>query len=66
MLIFSALCSSFSRNLVWTQLPMAGVSASVVLAFFTAGPVVVPVAVEPLLPMRAVLNWDFIEMGGKM
>jgi hypothetical protein len=58
--IFSTLCSSFSRNLVWTQLPTAGVSASAVLAFFTAAPVAAPVAalvaVELLLPMMAALN----------
>jgi hypothetical protein len=41
MPIFSALCNSFSRNLVWTQWPMAGTSAFAVLALFTAAPVAV-------------------------
>jgi hypothetical protein len=56
MLIFSALCNSFSRNLVWTQLPTAGVSASAVLAFFMAALVAEPVAVELLLLMAMLLN----------
>jgi hypothetical protein len=66
MPIFSALCSSLSWNLVWTQLPTAGVSASAVLAFFTAAPVAAPAVVELLLPMRAALNGDLTGMGGKM
>jgi hypothetical protein len=51
MLIFSALCSSFSKNLVSTQLPTTGVSASAVLAFFAAALVAAPAAVELLLPI---------------
>jgi hypothetical protein len=56
MPIFSALCNSFSRNLVWTQLPKAGASASMVLAFFMAVPVAASAAVELLLPMAMLLN----------
>jgi hypothetical protein len=43
-------------------LPMVGVSASAVLAFFLAA----PVAVELLLPMRMMLNWNLTGMEGKV
>jgi hypothetical protein len=65
MPIFSALCSSLSRNLVWTQLPTAGASASAVLAFFTAAPAAVPAAEELLLPMVATLNQELTGNGSK-
>jgi hypothetical protein len=56
MTIFLVLCNSFSRNLVWIQLPTVGASASTVLAFFTAAPVVAPAVVELLLPMAMLVN----------
>jgi hypothetical protein len=65
MPIFSALASSLSPILVWTQFPIAGGSASSVLAFFAAAPPVAPVAVELLLPMTAALNENFAGMGGR-
>jgi hypothetical protein len=40
------------------------VSVSVVLAFFAAAPAAAPAAVEPLLPMKAVLNWRSHRNGG--
>jgi hypothetical protein len=59
MPIFSALCSSFSMNLVWT--PTAATSASAVLAFFAAA----PAAEELLLPMAAALNQALTGNGSK-
>jgi hypothetical protein len=53
--IFSALASSLSPILVWTQFPTAGWSVSAVLAFLAAPPTA-PVAFEPLLPMTAALS----------
>jgi hypothetical protein len=64
--IFSALYSSFSMNLVWTQLPTAGASASAILAFFTAVLTAAPAAVELLLPMRMMLNQNLTGMEGEM
>jgi hypothetical protein len=65
MPIFSALASSLSLILVWTQSPTAGGSASAVLAFFAAASPAAPVVVELLLPMTAVLNKNFTGMGGR-
>jgi hypothetical protein len=65
MPIFSALASSLSWILVWTQFPTVGVSASAVLAFYAAAPPVAPAAVELLLPMEVVLNEDLTGMGGR-
>jgi hypothetical protein len=61
MPIFSTLASSFSWTLVWTQFPTAGVSASVVLAFFAAA----PAAVELLVPMKVAFNEDLTGMRGR-
>jgi hypothetical protein len=63
MPIFSALCNSFSRNFVWTQLPTAGALAFVVLAFFMAVLVAAPAAVELRLPMVMLLNQNLTENG---
>jgi hypothetical protein len=56
--IFSALASSLSPNLVWTQFATVGGSASAVLAFLAAL-LAAPVAVKPLLPMTAALSKNF-------
>jgi hypothetical protein len=63
--IFSALASSLSPILVWTQFPTAGGSASAVLAFFAAAPPAAPAVVELLLPMTLVLNKNFARVGGR-
>jgi hypothetical protein len=65
MPIFSALYNFFSRNLVWTQLPIAGASTSAVLAFFTTAPMAAPAAVELLLPMAVALNQDLMGNGSR-
>jgi hypothetical protein len=65
MPIFSALDSSFSWTLVWTQFPTAGASASAVLAFFAMASSVAPAVVELLLPMKVALKEDLTEMGGR-
>jgi hypothetical protein len=66
MPILAAFCRSFSRNLVWTQLPTAGASASavLVLAFFAAT-AAAPVAEELLLPMAAALKKALSQNGSK-
>jgi hypothetical protein len=61
---FSALASSLSPILVWTQCPTADWSASVVLAFFTAAPPVAPAVVKFLLPMTAALSKNLAGMEG--
>jgi hypothetical protein len=65
MPIFSALASSLSPILVWTQFPTVGRSASAVLAFFTAAPPAAPAAAKLLLPMTVALNENFTGMGGR-
>jgi hypothetical protein len=63
--VFSAFYSSFSKNLVSTQLPTAGVSASAVLAFLAAALVAAPAAVALLLPMARWINLGLTGNGGR-
>jgi hypothetical protein len=67
MPIFAALCQSFSKNLVWTQLPTVGASTSavLVLAFFAAAAAAAPAAVELLWPMAVALNHELKGNGSK-